>query len=83
MDWQPGYNEILISDQTKEEEYIKVNISIFKPIILLKKIADMTFEGKFIEDDIIDATKEDELVQFYKSYNYSSLIENESSKLGL
>ena len=83
VDWQPGYNEILISDQTKEEEYIKVNISIFKPIILLKKIADMTFEGKFIEDDIIDATKEDELVQFYKSYNYSSLIENESSKLGL
>ena len=43
----------------------------------------MTFEGKFIEDDTKDATKEDELVQFYKSYNYSSLIENESSKLGL
>ena len=83
VDWQPGYNEILIFDQTNENEYIKVNISIFKPIILLKKIADMTFEGKFIEDDIIDATKEDELVQFYKSYNYSSLIENESSKLGL
>ena len=76
VDWQPGYNEILISDQTKEEEYIKVNISIFKPIILLKKIADMTFEGKFIEDDTKDATREYELVQFYKSYNYSFLIED-------
>ena len=76
VDWQPGYNEILIFDQTKEEEYIKVNISIFKPIILLKKIADMTFEGKFIEDDTKDATREYELVQFYKSYNYSFLIED-------
>ena len=76
VDWQPGYNEILISVQTKEEEYIKVNISIFKPIILLKKIADMTFEGKFIEDDTKDATREYELVQFYESYNYSFLIED-------
>lgn len=76
VDWQPGYNEILIFDQTNENEYIKVNISIFKPIILLKKIADMTFEGKFIEDDTKDATREYELVQFYKSYNYSFLIED-------
>ena len=76
VDWQPGYNEILIFDQTNENEYIKVNISIFKPIILLKKIADMTFEGKFIEDDTKDATREYELIQFYKSYNYSFLIED-------
>lgn len=41
IDWQPGMNEILILDQThRDQKYIKVNISMLRPEILLKKIAE-------------------------------------------
>src|SRR5699024_12275748 len=47
IDWQPSFNEIKILDKTKsDKKYIRVNIKFFKPEIMLRKMADMAFDGK-------------------------------------
>ena len=52
IDWQPSFNEVTILDKTKEDaKYIRVDVKIFKPEILLREIADMAFEGKFQDLD--------------------------------
>ena len=58
IDWRPSYNEISIMDATQSDgKYIRVNIKIFKPEILLRNIADMAFESKFPTEDRKDPYK--------------------------
>jgi|SRR5690625_125225 len=80
IDWQPGFNEIKILDETKpNNEYIRVNIAMLSPKILLRKIVEMTFEGKFYraEDDYSeDPTRQYEIVNFLTSNNYGDLVED-------
>lgn len=79
VDWKPGINEIFILDQTKaDEKYIRVNISILKPEILLRQIADKTFTDSFLSlnesnSDALD--RKEELISFYLSHGYDYLIE--------
>lgn len=84
-DWEPGYNEIKIADKTKpEESFVKVNIAVIKPTILLRKIADMTFAGKFeaIGDmNHPDPKREYEIVDFLIQNNYGHLIEDYAEQL--
>src|SRR5699024_10915418 len=57
IDWQPALNEIKILDRTKEDgKYTRVNFRLFKPNILLRKIADLAFEGRFRGSDQADST---------------------------
>ncbi len=80
VDWQPHLNEIRVLDESRgDEEYIRVNISIFKPEILLRKIAEMTFEGKFhtLDDYYFDdPTREYEVTNYLIKNNYGYLIED-------
>ncbi len=80
IDWAPSLNEIQLLDQTKEDKkYIRVNISMLHPEILLRRIVEMTFAGKFQHEklmDLEDPNREYELVQFLDSYNYSHLVED-------
>lgn len=80
VDWQPGFNEIKILDETKSKnEYIRVNIAMLKPETLLRKIVEMTFEGKFYnaDDDYFDdPTRQYEIVNFLTNNNYGYLVED-------
>ena len=80
VNWQPHLNEIRILDETSlDNEYIRVNISIFTPEILLRKIAEMTFEEKFYSlDDTYfeDPTREYQIINFFTKNNYGYLIED-------
>lgn len=85
VDWIPSYNEISILDETKEDrKYIRVNVSMVKPEILLAKIAEMTFDGKFIQHDQPidpnDPTREHEIVRFLNTYHYGHLLEKPAKK---
>lgn len=85
VDWIPSYNEISILDKTKEDQkYIRVNVSMVRPEILLSKIADMTFDGQFTQVnnpiDPNDPTREYELIHFLDRYNYGYLIEEQPEK---
>lgn len=74
VDWQPSYNEIAILDETRsDKKYVKVNIRIFKPEILLRNIADMGFAGKFNE---LDHNREFETVYYLVDNYYGYLVED-------
>lgn len=84
-DWKPTYNEISILDKTKDNgKFIRVNIIFFKPEILLRKVADMTFSEKFKRKDphSEDPKREREIVNFLRNTNYGYLIEDYIKKLG-
>lgn len=80
VDWQPSFNEIRILDETNSDnKYIRVNIAMLKPEILLRNIAEMTFEGKFysFEDEYFeDPTREYQITNFLIENNYGYLIED-------
>ena len=80
IDWAPAFNEIAVFDETKANEgYIKVNIKLFKPEILLRKIADMAMEGKFNHLDsthLVDQAREIETLNYLIDNNYGYLIED-------
>lgn len=80
VDWQPSFNEISILDKTKsDKKYIRVNIKLFKPEILLRKIADMAFEGKFNnlnETYTEDPNREVETVNYLVNHQYGYLVED-------
>ncbi len=80
VNWYPSYNEIIIIDKTKpERERIRVNLKIFKPEILLRKIADMAFEEKFtdpIQTDPSDPHRKIETIRYIVSYHYGYLVED-------
>lgn len=80
VDWQPALNEIAILDKSRtDEKYVKINIKLFKPEILLRKIADRTFEGKLYSSDkdyLEGASKETEIVCYLVNNNYGYLIKD-------
>ena len=80
VDWQPAFNEIRVLDETNlDNEYIRVNIAMLKPEILLRKIAEMTFEGKFYSFDdeyFEDPTREYQITNYLIQNNYGYLIED-------
>lgn len=84
VDWQPSFNEIRILDKTKaDNKYIRVNIAMLKPEILLRKIAEMTFAGKFYRLDneyFEDPTREYQITNFLIKNNYGYLIEDYGEK---
>lgn len=80
IDWRPTFNEISILDKTKEDEkFVRINIVFFKPEILIRSLADMTFEGKFQTSDkkyFEDPKRERQLVAYLVNNNYAYLIED-------
>lgn len=79
VDWKPSYNEIALLDKTRSDrEYIKVNIKIFKPEILLRKIADMAFAGKFCVQGghSQDPYRKVETVNYIANHGYTYLVED-------
>lgn len=80
VDWQPSFNEIKILDESREEDkFIPVNISMFTPEILLNKLVDRTFDGKFRQsaaDVMDDPNREHEIVHFLAQNNYRYLVED-------
>lgn len=79
-DWQPFYNEIGVFDKTQpEKDYIRVNIKIFKPEILLRKIADMAVEGKFDGTSEIFLENQDrteETINYIVNNRYGYLVDD-------
>ncbi len=80
VDWLPGLNEIQLLDKTREEgDYVRVNVSIFHPEILLKQLVEMTFEGKFHNVGYFhqdqDPHREAELLSFLEQHDYGHLME--------
>lgn len=80
IDWKPSFNEIRILDKSKtEDKFIPVNVEIFTPEILLKKMVEKTFEGQFIRTDGInyeDPKREQEMINFLIQYNYNHLVKD-------
>lgn len=85
IDWQPSFNEIAILDKTKpDKKYIRVNIRLFKPEILLLEIADMAFDGKFNNLDQThteDQNREVETVYYLVDNQYGYLVEDYVKKI--
>lgn len=79
-DWKTSLNEIILFDRSKlNEKPVKINIVFFKPEILLRTIANMTFEGRFQNvnaNSIINRNREKEIVNFLASNNYRYLVED-------
>lgn len=79
IDWLPGFNEIRILDETREDKkYIRVNIAILKPEILLRKILEQTEEGKFANGTAVDPndfSRKHEIIHFLEDNNYRYLVE--------
>ena len=76
-DWRPSYNEISVLDSSRADgKYIRVNLKIFKPEILLRKMADMAFEEKFPTEDGEDPYKKAETIYYIANYGYKYLVED-------
>lgn len=84
VDWVPGHNEILLYDQNKtDNKPIRVNVSIFQPVILLENIAKLAVAGRFqMANEITpgDSSRIKELGHFLQSYGYGSIVENQLSR---
>ena len=80
VDWKPGFNEIGILDKSRSDgKFVNINITILRPEILLRRLADMTFEGKFHTDDkkyFEDPNRERELLYFLVNNKYDYLIKD-------
>lgn len=75
IDWQPSFNEIKILDKTKsDKKYIRVNIKFFKPEILLRKMADMAFDGKFNTINPKDPNRKIDTVYYLVDNRYGYLV---------
>lgn len=80
VDWKPSYNEISILDKMNpDSEFLRVNIKIFKPEILLRKIADMAYEGRFKHSEHahpLDPDRKVETVYYLADNDYGYLVED-------
>ena len=80
VDWEAGYNEIEVLDQMNVDgKYVRVNIKIFAPEILLRKLADMTFEGKFYQEEQVymnDPNRKVEFIRYLTQNKYGYLVED-------
>lgn len=84
-DWKPDYKEISVLDGSRPgADYINVNVAMLKPEILLGKIAEMTFDGKFqrVHSNLLgeDPMRKQEIVTFLKNYGYDYLVEDSIEK---
>ena len=80
VDWKPDFNEIRILDGSKKDgKFTRVNVKLFKPEILLRTIADMTFDGKFYSTDkkySQDPSREMQIVHYLINIRYDYLIKD-------
>ena len=82
IDWQPSLNELTVLDNTRSDnKYVRVNMKFFKPEILLRKIVEMTFNGKFSTSNPEDPNREVETVNYLVNNRYGYLIEDYLEKL--
>lgn len=85
VDWKPAFNEITILDQTTSDKtYIKVNIKFFKPEILLRRIVEMAFAGKFMTSNPVylgDINRKMESVNYLVLNRYGYLVEDYIEKV--
>jgi hypothetical protein len=79
-DWQPNVYELKILDGEKaEEDYLTIDLQVFAPEILLQKLVEMTFSGKFALTDATnynDPKREHEIVSFLVQNNYEHLVKD-------
>ena len=80
VDWQPSFNEIKVLDESRSDvEYVRVNIVILKPEILLRTIGEMTFESKFPRTNEMesgDPYREQEIMSYLIHNGYEYLTED-------
>ena len=85
--WAQGHNEIKISDETQpDKKFIRVNIAMIKPNILMRKIADMTFAGKFEASggiDHSDPKRQHEILNFLVQNGYGHLLKDYVKQLNI
>lgn len=85
--WAQGHNEIKISDETQpDKKFIRVNIAMIKPNILMRKIADMTFSGKFEASggiDHSDPKRQHEILNFLIQNGYGHLVKDYVKQLNI
>lgn len=84
--WQWGPGEISVQEESwSEHDFVTISCRLFKPEILITKIAEMTFSGKFLRIDGIypddsvypdDSMREKELIRMTKHDGYYYLIED-------
>lgn len=80
IDWQPAMNEIWVLDKSRSDrKYVKVNIAMLKPEILLQNILDLTEAGRFEEPGNLDEDpqRKNEIINYLIQYNYQYLIEDD------
>ncbi len=87
-DWIPLKKQLGLRDETQNEEYyLVVNLVFHDPEILLRKLTEMTFAGKFARTDKShseDPYREQEWTDFLEENGYGHIIEeflNESPRL--
>lgn len=78
-DWIPLKKQIGVLDKTQlEDRYVVVNLVFHDPEILLTKLIEMTFEGRFKHNDqnqTNDPNREQELVEHLKKNGYGHIVE--------
>ncbi|UJF15910.1 hypothetical protein LZ578_01825 [Jeotgalibaca sp. MA1X17-3] len=85
IDWRPAFKEIALLDPSRlDGKYINVNIKLFKPEILLRKLSDMTFDGKFYNPDEMykeDPYRKNQIVNYLVNNYYGYLIEDYKKRM--
>lgn len=79
IDWQPAFNEIWILDKSRaDDSYVKVNIAMLKPEILLQRIIEMTAAGKFQQRNNLpgDPRRQTEIVNHLIQHHYGHLVKD-------
>lgn len=79
--WQWGVSEIFLLDgKRSDEEYISIRFDYFNPEILLRTVAEMTFDDRFPRRDFDvypdDSMKKKEMVHLLKHTDYYYLMED-------
>ena len=85
VNWKSTYNEMSVLDINQaDEKFVRVNMKLFNPEILLREIADMTFSGKFKREKqsfVDDPYRELEIVNYLINMKYGYLIEDYIKKV--
>lgn len=83
--WQWGINDLSVLDGTRaDERNVHIRLDYFHPEILLRTLAEMTFDDKFPrrDEDVYteDPMKKKEMIQFLHWTDYKYLIKDEYTK---
>jgi hypothetical protein len=83
-DWIPLRKQIGVLDETQADKgYVCVNFAFSKPETLLKKLAEMTFSGKFKQTDpeqADDPHREQEFIEHLEKNGYGYIVDEYSKK---